>query len=150
MPQGSAAQRSAAQRSTAERSGVLMSAVRRRASDDCDALLYAVLEDPRAVEQFAATKEQHVKFIKDNEVKRGKFWTDPRFERQLQEFWRPPRSTWICRRSRSLSSSSGQDRWPGASAAHVVKTSSIDKILPAEQVMKFTESEVLRRDYQVR
>ena len=70
MPRGSAAQRRAAQRSTAERSAVLRSAVRRRASDDCDASLYSVLEDPRAVEQFAATKEQHVKFIKDNEVKR--------------------------------------------------------------------------------
>ena len=70
MPHGSASQRSAEQRGTAERSAVLRSAVRRRASDDCDAILYAVLEDPRAVEQFAATKEQHVKFIKDNEVKR--------------------------------------------------------------------------------
>ena len=62
VPQGSATQRSAAQRSTAERSGVLRSAVRRRASDDCDAILYAVLEDPsrRTIRRYeGATRQVH-------------------------------------------------------------------------------------------
>ena len=57
MFQGSAAQRSAVQRSTAERSAVLRGAVKRWASDDRDAILYAVLEDPKAIKNFAATKE---------------------------------------------------------------------------------------------
>ena len=79
VPQGSASQRSAAQRGTAERSAVLRGAVRRWAGDDRDTTLYAVLEDPRAVEQFAATKEEHDKVHQGQRSQAGKFWTDPRF-----------------------------------------------------------------------
>ena len=45
--------------------------------------------------------------------------------------------------------SSGQDPRFGASAAEFVKALTIDKILPAEQIMKIMKSEVLRQVCQV-